>query len=204
MIRAVRLWPRAVGSTDTPAIDRVPVREVRAMQDADLLIPLAEIAGVFVGFGALIAVRSGGASGRIEVGYTRGMVAAGLLTIVAALAPVTLGRYDLGEHETWALSSGLVLIGWVAFVAANARTPEYRANIAAEYAASGSRWRLAANLAAAGLFMLAAVLPPILVVLGAVPDLEPALYFTAVVMGLLMATTLLMGLVYEQRGPAVG
>ena len=31
------------------------------MQDADLFMELAAIAGVFVGFGALIAVRSGGA-----------------------------------------------------------------------------------------------------------------------------------------------
>ena len=60
------------------------------MQDADLFIGLAGIAGVFVGFGALIAVRSGGASGRMEVGYTRGMVVFGVLAVVAALAPVTL------------------------------------------------------------------------------------------------------------------
>jgi len=33
------------------------------MQDADLFMDLAAIAGVFVGFGALIAVRSGGAAG---------------------------------------------------------------------------------------------------------------------------------------------
>ena len=30
------------------------------MQDTELFLSLAEIAGVFVGFGALIAVRSGG------------------------------------------------------------------------------------------------------------------------------------------------
>jgi len=32
------------------------------MQDADLLVQLAGIAGLFVGFGALISVQSGGAS----------------------------------------------------------------------------------------------------------------------------------------------
>ena len=37
------------------------------MQDADLFMELAAIAGVFVGFGALIAVRSGGLSDAFEV-----------------------------------------------------------------------------------------------------------------------------------------
>ena len=37
------------------------------MQDVDLFLSLAEIAGVFVGFGALISVRSGGASEAGEV-----------------------------------------------------------------------------------------------------------------------------------------
>jgi len=57
------------------------------MQNPELFIHLAEIAGVFVGFGALIAVRSGGASGRVEVGLTRGMVALGVVVIVAGFAP---------------------------------------------------------------------------------------------------------------------
>jgi hypothetical protein len=37
------------------------------MQDVDLLVQLAGIAGVFVGFGALISVRSGGPSDAHEV-----------------------------------------------------------------------------------------------------------------------------------------
>jgi hypothetical protein len=75
------------------------------MQDADLFMELAGIAGVFVGFGALIAVRGGGASDAFEIAYMRGVVSYGLLTIVAALAPVALGRYGLAEHQVWALSS---------------------------------------------------------------------------------------------------
>ena len=81
----------------------------REMQDADLFLGLAGIAGVFVGFGALIAVRSGGASDAFEVTYTRFVVWIGMLTIVAALAPVTLGPYGLGEHEVWALSCVIVV-----------------------------------------------------------------------------------------------
>jgi hypothetical protein len=61
------------------------------MEDADLFLELAGIAGVFVGFGALIAVRSSGARPD-EVGYTRGVVSFGLLTVVAATAPVAISR----------------------------------------------------------------------------------------------------------------
>ena len=44
------------------------------MQDADLFLELAGIAGVFVGFAALIAVRSGGPSEPLEVAPMRMMV----------------------------------------------------------------------------------------------------------------------------------
>jgi hypothetical protein len=98
------------------------------MQDADLFVGLAGIAGVFVGFGALIAVRSGGASAD-EVGYMRGVVGFGLLTIVAALAPVAVSRYAVTEHLVWAASSVLALVGLVAFTVVQARTREYRANL---------------------------------------------------------------------------
>jgi uncharacterized membrane-anchored protein YitT (DUF2179 family) len=43
------------------------------MQETELFLSLAEIAGVFVGFGALIAIRSGGTSDVYDVAYI-GMV----------------------------------------------------------------------------------------------------------------------------------
>jgi beta-lactamase regulating signal transducer with metallopeptidase domain len=175
------------------------------MQHTELFLSLAEIAGVFVGFGALISVRSGGASGRIEVGYTRGMVAFGVLTVVAALAPVTLSLFDLPEHQIWALSSALVLVGLIVFVAAQARTAEYRANVAAGIEAtraqSRSRWPAVLSTGASVLSMIALVLAPIVIVLGVAPALETALYFAVVVLILLCAAWLLLALVYSQRLP---
>lgn len=173
------------------------------MPDTELLIPLAEIAGVFVGFGALIAVRSGGASGALEVGYTRGMVSSGALAVVAALAPVTLGRYDLTEHQVWAFSSALVLVGWLAYAALNFWTPEFRANVAAADEVTRSRrGARVVDLGGTALYLLAALLPPIVILLGVVPEMEAALYFTAVVVILLMAITLLLGVAFAQRSPA--
>ena len=175
------------------------------MQDGDLFLEIAAIAGVFVGFGALIAVRSGGASGRIEVGYMRGVVSIGALTIVAALAPVTLARYDLTEHEVWVLSSAIVVIGWVVFFVVNARTQEYRANWAADLdvARTGqrSRWPEMVNLAAFFLYLLVMFVVPIVIVLGMVPELEAAFYFTEVVLILAGAGWTLLLLVYAQRTP---
>lgn len=106
------------------------------MQDADLFMGLAGIAGVFVGFAALIAVRSGGPSDPLEVAPMRMVVSLGMLTIVAALAPVALGRYDLTDHQVWALSSALALVGWLLMGAVSARTPEYRAGWAMSISAA--------------------------------------------------------------------
>lgn len=64
------------------------------MVDAELLVPLAEIAGMFVGFGALIAVRSSGPTQPLELAPMRSMVSLGMLTIAAALAPRTLGGFS--------------------------------------------------------------------------------------------------------------
>jgi len=174
------------------------------MQNPELFIHLAEIAGVFVGFGALIAVRSGGASGRLEVGYTRGMVTYGLLTIVAGLAPVTLGFFDLAEHQVWALSSVLVMVGFVLMIVAMARTPEYRANIVAGVEATRTprRGMLAmAEGALFGLYMLAMMLIPLVILLGVAPDLEAGLYFALVALILFGAAWALLILVFAQRLP---
>ena len=170
------------------------------MQDAELFLSLAEIAGVFVGFGALIAVRSGGASGRLEVGYTRGMVAYGLLTMVAGLAPVALGFFDLAEHQVWALSSVLVLVGFVLMIVAMARTPEYRANIATEIEERPGVIAMA-EVALFGLYMLPMMLIPVVILLGVAPDLEAGLYFALVALILFGAAWALLTLVFAQRQP---
>jgi hypothetical protein len=131
------------------------------------------------------------------------MVSSALVAVVVALAPVTLGRYPLTDHLVWALSSVAVLVGWLAFLVLNVRTPEYRTNLVADFEATRSRpVRRIVDWAVVAIFALGALLPPIVILLGAAPELELALYFTAVVMALLMAAALLLGLVFEQRGPA--
>lgn len=175
------------------------------MKDAELFIHVAEIAGVFVAFGALIAVRGGGAKGPVEVGFMRGMVGFGVLAMVAGLAPVTLGLFDLAEHQIWASSSALVLASLVLFFVVQVRTPEYRTNLRASTAdlRTWSRVRIpgSAESVASMLYTLALLLTPILILLGVAPDLEAGLYFGTAVLILLGAAWLLLDLVYAPRPP---
>ena len=174
------------------------------MQDADLFMELAAIAGVFVGFGALIAVRSGGASDVFEVAYMRGVVSFGLLTIVAALAPVTLARYPLTDPDVWVLSSILVASGIVVSTAVNARTPEWRAESRTSAELGIPRWVLPVGVVFLGVVVLAVALSPIVILLGLAPDLEGALYFTLVLLILLWDAWLLLQMVFRGRQPASG
>lgn len=175
------------------------------MPDTELLMPLAEIAGVFVGFGALIAVRRGGPTEPEEVARMRIVVSMGMLAVVAALAPGTLVRFDLGEHSVWALSSALVLTGWMLMLVASLRTPEYRMGWASEIeatrTAARSRWLDLAGWALYGVYMLVSLVTPIVVLLEVAPELEAALYYTLVVLILLGAGWALLRLVFAQRVP---
>jgi hypothetical protein len=176
------------------------VLEVRDMQDTELFLSLAGIAGVFVGFGALISTREGGASEPQEVSAVRVVVAMGVMTIIGTLAPVTLGRYDLTDHQVLALSSVLVLVGSLGMTFIHIRTPEYKAFMATPM--GRSRIVEVVQLAAWVLLVGGAILAPIVIVLGVAPELEAALYFTVLVLLLLVAAWALMSLVFMQRRPA--
>jgi hypothetical protein len=172
------------------------------MQDAELFIGLAGIAGVFVGFAALIAVRSGGPTDPLEVAPMRMVVSMAMLTIVAALAPVTLGRYDLTDHQVWALSSALVLVGWLLIIVVSSRTPEYRASWATSIAETRLTPSAVVGWAFYVLYLTVSLLAPIVIMLGVAPGLEAALYFTVVVLILLAPGWTLLALVFAQRRPA--
>ena len=174
------------------------------MADTESLIPLAEIAGVFVGFGALIAVRSSGATGPLEVAPMRVVVSLGMLAIVAGLVPGVLGRFDLSEHAVWALSSAVVLVAWLVTLIAIFRTPESRAVWTGEAAEdlARPRWVTVPEWVAYVLLMAMWTLTPILIIGNAVPELEAALYYALVALYLLGAGWALLLLVFARRHPA--
>ena len=170
------------------------------MQDTELFLSLAEIAGVFVGFGALIAVRSGGAGEPQEVAPMRLVVGLGMLTVIGAIAPVTLGRYDLTQPPGLGAEQRPArrLLRW-ALVHPGPRTRvqgghDHREVGEADHPERTRECGRAAHLGASGLALVA-------IVLGVAPELEAALYYTVVVLLLVMAAWTLLWLVFMHRRP---
>jgi hypothetical protein len=171
------------------------------MVDTELFIHSAEIAGVFVGFGALIAVRSGASMTVNEINDIRWVVTVGIWVVIVALAPVFIAGYGVGGHELWLVSSLLALGLLAVVIAVFGRTPENRAERAAAFAASRrtvDRARMVAGAAAVFWLPTAGlVLALALVAIGAFPDQEQALYLTAVGLGLFMAAVALFYVVLQ-------
>ena len=166
------------------------------MQDTELFLSLAEIAGVFVGFGALIAVRSGSASGAYEVTYIRGVVWMGVVVVVAALAPVVISRFGVTGHELWLACSLLAAALFWGMRIVTIRTPEHRA-----VEAPLTRAETARELLLMLAFEVPWLIALILVVLGLFPDQEPALYLAAVALILFEGAYFLVSLVLSLGRP---
>jgi hypothetical protein len=169
----------------------------QVIQDVELFVAIAEIAGVFVGFGALISV-----SGRDEIrpqqlGQIRAVVTIGLVVIVAALVPVILGRYGATGHALW-LTSSVVFLGLIwAVIVLSLRSSGNREVVVGQARSSPT---LAAFF---WLWLEIPIqLPLVLTILGLFPDLEPAFYLTALAFNLFEAAFVLAQLVYARvRSP---
>jgi hypothetical protein len=171
------------------------------MQDTDLFLSLAEIAGVFVGFGALISVRSGGPTETGEVTGIRWVMSSAIFVVIAALAPILISSYGVSGHELWLAGSLLALALFAVVMIVNARAPENLAELAATLAVTPRMVTVAVYGSALWLPTAALVLALALVVLGFFPDQERALYLTAVGLGLFMSATGLFVMVFERRRP---
>ena len=173
------------------------------MQDTDLFLSLAEIAGVFVGFGALIAVRSGGAMGVSEVNGIRWVVTTGIWVVIVALAPTIVSRYGIAGHQLWLASSLVALALLIVMIVVFARTPENVAVLAENLATVPPALTVLVMVPTFWLPLVLLGLALALVVLGPFPNQEQALYLTAVALGLLMSALGLFVAVFWRRRPAV-
>jgi hypothetical protein len=158
------------------------------MQDVDLFMSLAEIAGVFVGFGALIAIRSGGSSDVYDVAYIGMVVWVAIQVVVYSLAPVVISRFDVTGHALWVACAVIVLAG---FFIGDEVVMRISAERRAVLASMSRRSRVRMELTGVP-FWLPAVIALGLILLGVLPDLESALYFAAIVLVLLMDAVLLL------------
>jgi hypothetical protein len=164
------------------------------VEDVVLFVTIAEIAGIFVGFGALIAVTRRSEVDVSQLGQIRAVVTIGLLVVVAALIPVGLGAYDISGHTLWLIASiTYLLLNWTVIYVA-LRRPENR-----QLAAAQARTK---PLMAAFFWILEIPIqvPLLLVVFGMNPDLDLAFYMTALVFHLFEAALVLAQLVYTQVG----
>jgi MFS family permease len=171
------------------------------MQETDLFLSLAEIAGVFVGFGALIAVRSGGPTEAGEVTGIRWVMSTAIFVVIAALAPILVSSFGVGSHELWLACSLLALVLFAVVMIVNARTPENRAELAANLAGTPRKMIVVVYGLTIWLPTASLALALALVVLGLVPDQERALYLTAVGLGLFMGAMGLFVMVFSQPRP---
>jgi hypothetical protein len=161
--------------------------------DLQLFVMLAQIAGVFVGFGALISITRRRDEDALRLAPIRAVVTTGLVVIVAALVPVVLSGYGVSEGTLWVISS-LVFLGlsWAVIVLAM-RSPENRRVMttqARERPYSSTFFWLALEVPVQ--------LPLIVTALGVAPDLGQALYTTALVFNLFQAAFVLAQFVSAQ------
>jgi hypothetical protein len=155
------------------------------VQNLEIFIGIAHIAGIFVGFEALISVTH-----QKEVGRIRGIVTVGLMTIIAALIPIGLGSYGLSGHSLWFWSSLIYFcLNWTVIIL-SLRMPENRELVRSQTKTSNILFWL--------IFEVPLEVPLILTIIGLFPDLEQAFYITALLFNLFSAAYVLSQIVYTK------
>ena len=155
------------------------------VQNAEIFIGIAHLAGIFVGFETLIS-----ATHQKEGARIRGIVTVGLMTIIAALIPIGLGSYGLSGHSLWFLSSLIYLcLNWTVMIL-SLRMPENRALVRSQTKTSSIFFWL--------IFEVPLEVPLILTIIGLFPDLEQAFYITALLFNLFSAAYVLSQIVYTK------
>jgi hypothetical protein len=172
------------------------VRCSNLTQDIELFIAIAEIAGVFVGFGALISLTRKNAIDFPQLGRLRGVVSIALVVIVAALIPVGISRYGVTGHVLWLTCSIIFLFLVWTQIFVSLRKSEYRELL--------TKQTLDSPITSMFFWILLEApihISLILAIIGIYPDLEPAFYTTALLFHLFEAAFLLVQIVnYQMSG----
>ena len=158
------------------------------IENVEIFIGIAHIAGIFVGFEALIGVTH-----KKELERIRSIVTTGLVVIIASLIPIGLESYGLNGHILWFWCSLLFFcLNWVVIIL-SLQKPENREVL---------KTQMRSNPVMAIFFWVLLEIPLqvplILAIIGLFPDLEPAFYTTALLFNLFEAAFVLTQLVYTQ------
>lgn len=147
---------------------------------------VAQIAGVFVGFGALIAFTTPKLVTATQKQALTACVMGGLLVIVAALLPVMLLAYDVSPAVVWSVSAAIVLVlNWATLWPQ--RAPFFNA----------IKRRNPIEILLVFGVEACVQLPLILILLPFISDRASALYATMLVISIFQAASFLMLLVLD-------
>jgi len=165
--------------------------------EIELFVHFAEIAGVFVGFGALISLRSARPTEPHDVVYVQAVLGLGVWVVIAALGPIAVSRYGVHDDALWRPCALVALAIWVIFVIALSRT-------AASRTINRSPDRLDRIFPVVGLPLHVVIIGSLgLVIFGVWPGNDEALYITALTAGVIFAGyTLLMSGMGQTDAPA--
>lgn len=160
--------------------------------ETELFVHFAEIAGVFVGFGALISMRSAHVTDVHDVVYLEAVLGLGVWVVVSALLPIAVSRYGVHDHPLWLSCAIVALVLWATFLFIFSRSPESRAS----NAIAEPMDRLFPILGLPLHIVIAGSLA--LVILGAWDGVDEALYVTALTAGVVFAGYTLLALTMGQ------
>lgn len=164
------------------------------MPDPGLLLQLAEIAGIFVGFGALISVRSADSSDPFVVSTIRYVTWVGVWVLISSLTPAALSRFGLAGRTLWLPSAVLALVLFVVLWLTDTFSPESKS-----FGKMGSRPLLrlrALYLGVGGPLVLGLIGSLVVVALDIWPEAAQGLYFAAVSLGMALAGLTLLTVVF--------
>ena len=163
--------------------------------DIDNLFAIAEIAGVFIGFAALVTVvarRSEGES-RIEDTFKlASVIIVNVMIITAALFPVVLDRYGLAPSTVWRIASGFLFVVNLFQIAFLSRTTQ-------GYVAFARRRALGVAVVSLSPFFH---IPLLLCIFGVMPNFAPAFFLTAIVAAIFQSSLFFSDLVISMIVPA--
>ncbi len=154
--------------------------------DYSIYISLASIAGIFVGFAALITASDDDNSPAL----IKGIVNIGMLTLAGALIPVLLTEFGIKGELMWRLSSALFFsLIWFSLL-----HPTTRKFLVIQF-----KMDLKAALFFWIFIEIPIQLPLVLAMIGAFPSIHNAFFITSIILNLIQAGYLLVQFVHAPR-----
>jgi hypothetical protein len=154
----------------------------------DHLLSLAEVAGVFVGFAALVSTlkaRDAPDENEIVLAMNVVIVITSALAIFAALLPVGIAQFNLKDSILWRVSSMIMIVLEFGTIYVASRLPGF----------SGAHRTRSLEAAAAWVTEIFILGPLILCALNVLPEYGGAFYFLAVLALIVQAIFLFVGFV---------